>query len=41
MDCMFNGMTTLVAESGQSGVECVAEGKEGGYLRLYFSSVMS
>lgn len=36
MDFMFNGMTTLVAESCQSDVECMAEGKEGGYLRVYF-----
>lgn len=34
MDCMFNGMTALVAESCRCDVECMTEGKEGGYLQL-------
>ena len=32
MDCMFNGKTALVAASCQCNVECMGEGKEGGYL---------
>lgn len=36
MDCMFNGMTALVAESCQGDVECMVVGKEGVYLCLNF-----